>query len=238
MTSSGYSARRDPDAPPEFGQPPVYDVTTPRGIYRVRAKDGAAAIEVAREMCERDLEMDRDLAEDEGDASAEAWLPVVGWEGLYSVSDLGRVRRDAPSASRFPPGLLRPGRTRFGYLHVQLCDRGRTATAKVHRLVALAFIGPAPSESHEVNHRDGVKANNALSNLEWCTRAENVRHARDIGLRPPLTGERHGRARLTIEQVREIRSSSEAAMDLARRFGVGKTTVGQIRRGVTWRSDV
>lgn len=166
---------------------------------------------------------------------SERWLPVVGWEGIYSVSDLGNVRRDAPGPNARVGENRRAVRDPHGYYAVQLTHRGRIETAKVHRLVARAFLGPSPFDGAEVNHRDGVKAHNALANLEWCTRVENIRHARDTGLRPPLRGERHGRAKLTSAQVKEIRSATGVTQrDIAAKYGVGRTIIGEIRRGEAW----
>lgn len=104
----------------------------------------------------------------------ERWLPVVGWEGLYEVSDLGHVR----SLARRTPGGIRGGRTlrlavaRNGYLCVSLWKLGVGTTRTVHTLVTEAFIGPRP-EGHQVRHLDGNRAHPELSNLAYGTPAEN-----------------------------------------------------------------
>ncbi|WP_211339176.1 NUMOD4 motif-containing HNH endonuclease [Salana multivorans] len=115
----------------------------------------------------------------------ETWLPVVGYEGLYEVSDRGRVRSlDRLSAAGAPQRgrVLRPSIAKGGYPMVSLYrDRGRS-TRTVHRLVLLAFVGPEP-EGAEACHRDGNPTNNALPNLYWGTHSENmhdaVRHGRN-----------------------------------------------------------
>lgn len=112
------------------------------------------------------------------DASAERWLPVPGFEGMYAVSDLGRVRSLARKGVR-KDRLMKPSRDRGGYFRVILTkDRAKTY-ATVHRLVTAAFIGPLPP-GKETRHLDGDQANNALSNLTYGTRSENsldmVRH--------------------------------------------------------------
>ena len=95
----------------------------------------------------------------------ENWLPV-GEAQQYLVSDFGRVKKGVRALSQH----LNQG----GYPRVSLgTARGRF----VHRLVALAFIGPPPTDKHEVNHIDGRKTNNFASNLEWVTRSENHIHA-------------------------------------------------------------
>jgi hypothetical protein len=122
----------------------------------------------------------------------ENWKPIVGYEGAYEVSDLGRVRslervvmavnRWGSSTPRRVGGrLLRGTDNGRGYLCVQLCDGGQRAPQLVHRLVAEAFV-PTYEGRHFVNHKDGVKTNNAAANLEWVTRSENMLHAHETGL--------------------------------------------------------
>lgn len=124
----------------------------------------------------------------------EGWRPVVDFEGLYEVSDAGRVRRTG-KAARHGKGrgggarlghVLAPLKNRQGYRAVQLWRGGEGAMRLVHVLVATAFLGPPP-DRQEVNHRDGDKTNNALANLEYVTRSENARHAYRTGLRVPRT---------------------------------------------------
>jgi len=110
----------------------------------------------------------------------EQWRPVVGYEGLYEVSDQGRVRAlakvIAPSDGRRP--YVRPAQTRKiqfdynGYCKVSLSKDGRIECAFVHRLVLEAFVRPRPP-GMEVCHKDGSKANNQPSNLRWGTKSEN-----------------------------------------------------------------
>ena len=110
-----------------------------------------------------------------GRAIIERWRAVPGYDA-YEVSDLGRVRRG--------PRVLRDQPHNGGYRHVQLWTDGKPRTGLLHVLVARAFIGPTPAD-HDVNHIDGDKSNNTLSNLEYATRSENNRHAYRIGLRRP-----------------------------------------------------
>lgn len=101
----------------------------------------------------------------------ETWLPVVGWEGLYEVSDLGRVRRIF-----LPPyegyRVLRLHPDGYGYPSVGLSGRGKKARPKVHKLVAEAFLGPRPP-GLEICHNDGDKTNAVPSNLRYDTRIAN-----------------------------------------------------------------
>lgn len=111
----------------------------------------------------------------------EEWRAVVGFEGLYEVSDMGRVRgvdrivgARSGSTRRQSGRVLRPGRTSAGHLMVGLCRSGRGTSYTVHRLVLIAFVGPPP-QGYECCHRDGVHTNNALENLYWGTPSDNVR---------------------------------------------------------------
>jgi len=140
------------------------------------------------------------------DTIPEEWRSVVGWEGLYSVSSLGRVRRDKPGPGARVGRILKAVIGRYGYYQVALSRDCRPITQRVHLLVAAAFLGPCPP-GHVANHLDGVKLHNQPSNLEYCTPSENMAHARRLGLfaagdghyarlHPEwmARGERHGRA--------------------------------------------
>jgi hypothetical protein len=116
----------------------------------------------------------------------EIWVDVVGYEGLYQVSHLGRVKRVMGKDSR---GNLRNERVLKprligGYLIAHLCKDGVASNKAVHRLVAEAFIDN-PQNLPEVNHRDGCKENNYYLNLEWVSPSGNSLHAYALGLRTP-----------------------------------------------------
>ncbi len=103
----------------------------------------------------------------------ERWLPLPGYEGIYDVSDQGRVRSWAPWRSQPVPRIrsqyLRPD----GHKGLALCNDGVQISAKVHQLVLLAFVGPRP-EGMEIRHLDGDPINNVLSNLVYGTHSENM----------------------------------------------------------------
>lgn len=102
----------------------------------------------------------------------EIWKDVVGYEGLYQVSNLGRVM----SFRKKSNGLLILPSYRRKYLAVNIYINGSVKNCSVHRLVAISFI-PNPLNKSQVNHIDGNPSNNKLSNLEWCTHSENQLHS-------------------------------------------------------------
>ena len=172
----------------------------------------------------------------------EEWRAVVGWEGLYEVSDLGRVRMlarsyiDASGHPRsFAARVLNQNRGPHGYQMVWLKFQDRQKNCTVHRLVASAFIRAPEEERWQVNHRDGDKSNCRATNLEWSSPSENMRHAIASGLSrvPALSGERHPRSRFTDAQRLDVRSRharGETWSQIARAYGVGISTVAEIER--------
>lgn len=163
--------------------------------------------------------------------STEIWRGVAGYEGLYQVSNFGRVKS-------FHKGerILKPNQLEQGYLLVRLYHSGESRYVLVHRLVAEAFI-PNPGGKPEVNHINGDKTDNHVENLEWATRTENVQHAFATGL-TKQNGEDNSCAKLTNEQARFIRENPDGltCTELARMFGVGKTTISKIQRGTRYRN--
>lgn len=116
----------------------------------------------------------------------ERWRAVPEWEEVYEVSDLGRVRsldRVTHDGKHVHGRVIKPFVMPSGHLRVGLRCNGVNRTLKVHRLVLLAFIGPG-APGTEVLHRDGHPANNALANLRWGTKSENVRDQVTHGVHP------------------------------------------------------
>lgn len=105
----------------------------------------------------------------------------------------------------------------------------------VHSLVCTAFHGPRPSPKHQVAHKDGDKTNNAAVNLRWATAKENI--ADKILHGTMAHSEANGRAKLTIEQVREIRrrmAEGETQKGLAQAYGVAASNISHIATGKNW----
>lgn len=162
----------------------------------------------------------------------EIWRDIDGYEGLYQVSNFGRVK------SFWRGGrILKPNLNRCGYLQVTLCCGGKQKHMYVHRLVAQAFV-PNPESKCEVNHIDGDKTDNRAENLEWSTAFENMRHAYATGLQSALQGEEHSNAKLANEQVRYVRENPDnlSGRELARRFNVNPQTISDVQRGKKYRN--
>lgn len=124
--------------------------------------------------------------------SEEMWVDIAGWEGIYQVSDLGRVKALAravvrtkpyPSVLRLEESIKSLARNGNGYLFVFLKRDGTRQKMFIHRLVAQAFL-ENPHNKPIVNHKDSDRGNNLLSNLEWVTDSENTKHAYANGRHP------------------------------------------------------
>ena len=104
----------------------------------------------------------------------EKWKDIKGYEGLYQISNIGRVKRNEK--------IIHQSHNNYGYLHISLCKEGKVKTVVVHKLVAEAFIDN-PNNYRQINHIDGNKQNNSVENLEWCNQKYNNIHALKKGLR-------------------------------------------------------
>lgn len=176
----------------------------------------------------------------------ERWLPVVGLEGLYEVSDLGRVRslvkrlgRRIKSA-RGQPRILVGKVLRNGYREVLLTPPGEKRVYRlVHNLVLLAFVGPRPPRTVGC-HWSGDKSDNSLTNLRWDAQAANCQDNIRLGVRQgQLAGVDHVGKWLEPDDIRCIRAEPAGvgvAGMLARAFGIGISHVRMIRARSTWKN--
>lgn len=160
----------------------------------------------------------------------ERWLPVVGFEGLYEVSDLGRVRG--------AKGVLSHNRTLGGYHIVHLYYGGRRRKVRlVSRLVLEAFRGTAPSPQHQAAHKGGDKDNNALANLRWATPKSNEGDKQRHGTAFRCVGEAVGRGvltRIAVERIRDLRRVGCTHKQISEWVGTCLSNVCYVLQGRTW----
>lgn len=158
--------------------------------------------------------------------AAERWLPIPGFEN-YQISSLGRIKRGKMVSRGYP--------NHQGYLCKILFKEGKLFSVKMHRLVLLAFVGP--SKLH-ANHKNGIKSDNRIENLEYLTRTENMRHAYKLALVPSLKGVKNGRSKLTEAQVKEIRRLAKAGLShqkIASKFSLSRNNVQRIASRKLWK---
>lgn len=177
-------------------------------------------------------------------SAAEVWLPILGGTG-YEVSSIGRVRsirrtrRTLQNVVRTDKGrILRQAKV-GGYCVVTLSfGSAGLHRHSVHRLVASVFIAQADPTKNQVNHLNGNKADNRIENLEWCSCSENHLHAfRFLGRKSVnKRGEDHPRARIKVEDVRQIRASIETRVALAAKYGLSEASIGDIKKRRSWKS--
>lgn len=166
------------------------------------------------------------------DKIAEKWESITGFEGRYMVSTFGRIKSKKRRGT--PDRIIKPQAHRLGYLKVWLWDGGEKRGLYIHRLVADAFLRRPSPKKLTVNHKNGIKTDNSIENLEYCTLSENILHAFKTGLRCNA-GSNHPSHKLTERDVLKIRSSGEKVAKLAAKFKVSIDTIYSIRRNKIWR---
>lgn len=163
----------------------------------------------------------------------EKWMWIEGYEGFYMVSSRGRVMSAPRKTGRsFWPGRILKPQLASGYLRVSLSFKGATKQVQIHRAVAQAFIENRDGKP-EVNHKDGDKTNNNVSNLEWVTRSENVKHSYDNLYRKEY--DHFHPVKLTEEEATEILKANGTNADIGKAFGISDVMVGRIKAGKSWR---
>lgn len=173
----------------------------------------------------------------------ELWRRIPDYPN-YEASSLGRIRSINGEYSR-PGRILKQSRNAKrredqGYPCVSIWKNKIRKTINVHRLILAAFLGPSKLDC---NHKNGIKADNRLENLEYVSRKENLVHALRLGLRMAPRGENQWKAKLTEADVKYIRLNFKwiipgrlsNSKELAEKFGVSRTTIEWIRLRRTWR---
>lgn len=162
---------------------------------------------------------------------SENWKPVVGYEGLYEVSDLGRIARLLLSGQR---RVLRPISDGSGRQQVSLCRKAIRRARRIHHLVLEAFVGECPV-GMVCCHGDGNASNNQLENLRWDTQKANCADAARHGTQH--RGERTGGSKLLDVQVHAVRALAAAGWnntDISRVFGTTTNCIWKIVNEETW----
>jgi hypothetical protein len=156
----------------------------------------------------------------------ERWLPIARVDGRYEVSDLGRIRcvRAQPRGRTEFAAARKPIRDGRGYLTVQVRHNGKAVTLRVASVVLTAFVGPRPP-GQEVRHLNGVRTNNALTNLAWGTKLENAEDKHRHGTM--VRGDRHGRWRGGVTKGREM---YQAALEVLDEMGLRDFVVAEVHR--------
>ena len=159
----------------------------------------------------------------------EIWKDIPDYEGLYQVSNMGRVKalekyvkHRYGGKQKLKERMLIPYSNNSGYLNIKLSKENKYKHFLVHRLVLLAFV-PNPENKPTGNHKDGVKADNYVSNLEWATYKENQNHAKENGLNTHM---------YACKKVKIFKGNIEkifdSARDAARYLGCNLSSVNEV----------
>lgn len=174
----------------------------------------------------------------------EEWKDVIGFEGIYQVSDLGRVKSLQRMVVR-PKGsyikkeiILKPTLLKIGYLFIKIRDGFKYHPFYIHRLIATHFMDNEDNQ-RTVNHKNGIKTDNRIENLEWATHSENIKHAYDTGLKVKIgmMGEKNNQSKLKAIEVFKIKYMHKDLnnKEVSKIYNVTKENISSIRTGKSWK---
>ena len=211
-------------------------------LYKFKETNSCSTMHkiTSRHLTLEDFEIDKEL---EANVKQEIilkenpiWKDIKGYEGLYQVSDDGRVKR--VSTDRIA-NITVDGR---GYSKKAITLNGETKQYSVHRLVAEAFI-ENPLNKSEVNHIDGNKLNNCVENLEWVTRSENMKHAHKNNLQHYSGYIQYSQRKKVgkfseedIEDIFKLKESGISNRKIAEKYNVSHTTIGSLINGESYKT--
>lgn len=165
----------------------------------------------------------------------EIFKDVIGYEGLYQVSNLGRVKSLSNNKLK-KEKILKQNVSNCGYKQVCLSKKNKYKTYTIHKLVANNFLSNNDNK-RTVNHINCIKTDNRLENLEWCTTSENTKHAYNNGLINVSKAENHVNSKLTNVQVLEIRAIGRSLKqrEIAEMYGVSQVIISNILNKISYK---
>lgn len=173
---------------------------------------------------------------------SEIWKDVVGYEGLYQISSFGNVKSLGKTIDKgkfgkvfFPEKLLSVFIDNQ-YFYIGLHKNKKQKKISIHRILAIAFI-PNPENKPFINHKNGIKTDNRIENLEWVTPKENSEHASINNLVARNFGEKNGKHKLNTKDILLIRNSRYkiSRKELSKNLNVSIKHIDRIRENKRWR---
>ena len=170
----------------------------------------------------------------------EKWKEIKGYDGRYQVSNKGGVKRaKSIGLDHAKIQVLKQSPDKDGYMKLNLSNRLVEKRYLVHRLVLQTFVGSPPKGRYEVNHRNGIKNDNRVENLEWCSNLENAGHAHRTGLFDGAIGSNHYKTKLSDKDILDIRKEymkgDVTLKYLGKKYKVAFSTIGRIISKATWK---
>jgi hypothetical protein len=166
----------------------------------------------------------------------EIWKEIDGYNGIYLISNTGIIKSKGRKWRKIGEYRIMKQCHSSGYKGVMLSLNGKMTFKKVHRLLAIAFI-PNPENKPHINHLNGVRDDNRIENLEWCTHSENMQHAYDYGLKKPVKQLKshlspHSKAVCKTDYNGNIIESFYCLNDIKRKYGYDPTLISKCCKGM------